>query len=136
MILILTSVVSSAQNRISGLVTEENNIPLKNVIIEIKDRGIFSKTNSAGFYSIEFDSLSKVISFSLKGYNSKEITIESSSTINVTLKKEEATGIKRENIKETKYKHKSFQQKCHEGYDCYNIPYPGLTILIRRLLNY
>lgn len=128
MILILTSVVSSAQNRISGLVTEENNIPLKNVIIEIKDRGIFSKTNSAGFYSIEFDSLSKVISFSLKGYNSKEITIESSSTINVTLKKEEATGIKRENIKETKYKHKSLSAgSAMMVTDCYNIPSPWVN---------
>lgn len=125
MILILTSVVSSAQNRISGLVTEENNIPLTNVIIEIKDRGIFSKTNSAGFYSIEFDSLSKVISFSLKGYNSKEIIIGSFSTINVTLNKEEETGIKRENIKETKYKHKSLSAgSAMMVTDCYNIPSP------------
>ncbi len=125
MIILGSSLISEAQNRISGIVTEVNNNPLKGVIVKINDRGYSSKTDKSGFYSINIDTLSKVISFSLNGYKTIEIPIGSSSTINITLKKEEDVNSKRETRAKVKYSQKSLSAgSAMMVADCFNMPAP------------
>jgi len=126
LIIILGSfLISAAQNRITGIVTELNNKPLKGVIVEIKDRGYSSKTSKEGFYSIEVDSLSKTIFFSLKGYKTIEIPIGSSSTINISLKKEENINSEKVTKTKEKYIHKSqLAGSAIMVADCFNMPAP------------
>ncbi|MBP7507256.1 MAG: von Willebrand factor type A domain-containing protein [Prolixibacteraceae bacterium] len=117
--------ISAAQNRITGIVTELNNKPLNGVIVEIKDRGYSSKTSKEGFYSIEVDSLSKTIFFSLKGYKTIEIPIGSSSTINISLKKEENINSEKVTKTKEKYIHKSqLAGSALMVADCFNMPAP------------
>lgn len=126
LIIILGSfLISAAQNRITGIVTELNNKPLKGVIVEIKDRGYSSKTSKEGFYSIEVDSLSKTIFFSLKGYKTIELPIGSSSTINISLKKEENINSEKVTKTKEKYIHKSqLAGSALMVADCFNMPAP------------
>ncbi len=125
MITIGSSLVSASQNKISGIVTGEKKMPLKGVNVVIKERGFLSTTNDSGYYSIERDTLSKTIIFNIEGYKTREISIGTSSYLNVTLFKEEKSKSKRETRTEVKYLNKPMAAVCvMKAEDCFNVPSP------------
>lgn len=81
----LVTQISFAQvNKISGVVTDDNGIPLEGVtvIVEGTNRGVTS--NFDGEYAIDASS-GEVLLFSFIGLETKEITVGASSSINVVL---------------------------------------------------
>ncbi len=72
---------------IKGKVTDENNNPLPNASIQVKDTSIYSLTDSNGNYSIKISKKAKVLIFSYVGYDTQKITIsKNTTTINVVMK--------------------------------------------------
>jgi len=77
--------LSYAQERtISGVITDENGLPLPSATIVIKGTSNGSTSDFDGNYSIQASN-GQVLNFSYVGYDSLEKTIGSSSTINVSL---------------------------------------------------
>tara|TARA_R110000737_G_scaffold342285_1_gene367012 strand:+ start:2277 stop:5453 length:3177 start_codon:yes stop_codon:yes gene_type:complete len=77
--------IVSAQETITGIVTDTdgNSIPYVNIVLSGTLTG--STTNENGMYSIDVPSLSGAIEFSVLGYQSKLVPINNRNTINVTL---------------------------------------------------
>ncbi|WP_298315937.1 TonB-dependent receptor [uncultured Aquimarina sp.] len=76
--------IAYAQNTVSGTVTDAEGTPLPGVNIIQKGTNNGSSTDFNGFYTIEISSGSTLV-FSFIGFESKEIIVNSQSTINVTL---------------------------------------------------
>jgi len=70
---------------VSGVVTDEQNLPVADVSVTIKgtDQGVTTDKN--GKYSISVTSTDAVLVFSSVGYNSKEIIVNDRTTISVSL---------------------------------------------------
>ena len=94
-----------AQRTVTGKVTAENHAPLPGVTVVIKGTTSGTSTNGNGEYSISVPNNQTVLQFSFIGFQQKEVTVGSQSTINVVLEEstEEldevvitALGIKRE----------------------------------------
>jgi TonB-linked SusC/RagA family outer membrane protein len=74
------------ENRvISGKVTEANGNPISNVSVVIKDAATGTQTNAEGNFSLTVPASAKALTFSSVGFTSKEVTIGTEATINVTL---------------------------------------------------
>ena len=95
---------NSAQKTITGTVTDSNNEPLIGVSVVVKGTTNGITTDINGSYSLRVTD-SDVLGFSYLGYASKEATVGSNSTINMTLLEDSkvledvivvALGIKRE----------------------------------------
>ncbi|WP_299252135.1 TonB-dependent receptor [uncultured Aquimarina sp.] len=76
--------ITYAQNTVSGTVTDAQGTPLPGVNIIEKGTNNGSSTDFNGFYTIETGSNATLI-FSFIGFESKEIAVNSKSTINITL---------------------------------------------------
>tara|TARA_R110002020_G_scaffold230666_3_gene441610 strand:- start:62119 stop:65370 length:3252 start_codon:yes stop_codon:yes gene_type:complete len=96
--------ISFAQTKtISGTVTDDNGAPLPGVNIVVKGTTTGTQTDFDGLYSIEA-STGDVLTFSYIGFGDEEVTIGSSTTVDVQLKAGEsleevvvtALGIKRD----------------------------------------
>ncbi len=94
-----------AQRTVTGKVTAVNDAPLPGVTVVIKGTTSGTSTDGNGEYSISVPNNQTVLQFSFIGFQPKEITVGSQSTINVVLEEstEEldevvitALGIKRE----------------------------------------
>lgn len=74
-----------AEQTVAGKITDENGVGIPGVNISIKgsNRGVSS--NGEGFYKIDVPNSKTVLVFSFVGYISQEITVETKSTINVSL---------------------------------------------------
>jgi TonB-linked SusC/RagA family outer membrane protein len=76
----------SQAKKVSGkILSAEDNQPLAGVSITVKGKPIGTQTNSNGEYSIDA-AQGDVLVFSYAGYTPKEVTVGSSSTIDVSLK--------------------------------------------------
>ncbi|WP_281228229.1 YfbK domain-containing protein [Flavobacterium aquiphilum] len=85
-IAMLMCFVSMAQERtITGTVTDQSNVPLPGVQINIKGTKNYAQTNYDGNYSIQAKTGDALI-FSFIGMDSQTIKVKSSSVINVALK--------------------------------------------------
>ncbi|MFC7444675.1 MULTISPECIES: SusC/RagA family TonB-linked outer membrane protein [Mesoflavibacter] len=96
--------LSFAQEKtVSGVVSDENGLPLPSATVSVKGTSNGTTTDFDGNYSISVNN-GQVLAFSYVGYGTKEVTVESSNTINVSLQPDNtldevvvtALGIKRE----------------------------------------
>ncbi|SDL92959.1 TonB-linked outer membrane protein, SusC/RagA family [Pedobacter sp. ok626] len=83
------STISVAELTINGTVKDANGQPLPGVTVLIKGSKRGSSTNGDGKFTIKAQS-TDILVFSLVGYQSQEISVADKSTINVSLKVEEA----------------------------------------------
>lgn len=83
------SAFSMLQTRkISGVVTNENGIPLADVIVMVEKTLPHTKTDSLGRYEIQVPAYAVSLTFVMPGYTSKKVTLGTSNVVNVTF----ATG--------------------------------------------
>ena len=83
-VLILSSSIMYSQKTVTGVVSDsEGSLP--GVTVQVKGTSTGTETDLDGKYSISVSSDSSVLVFSYLGYKTKEITVGSQSTINVTL---------------------------------------------------
>lgn len=73
------------QKSVAGIVVDENGEPLPGVTIVVKGTTNGTVTGEDGSFNIEDVSIETVLQFSFVGMTTKEITVGSQSTINVTL---------------------------------------------------
>lgn len=70
---------------ITGVVTDEKNIPLSGVSVTVKGTGKVTVTNVNGFYSLPGTSPDAVLVFSFLGYASQQVRVGEKTRINVSL---------------------------------------------------
>jgi len=70
---------------VSGLVSDENNMPLLGVNVIVKGEARGTTTDFDGNYTVDNISSGDILQFSYVGFVSQEITVEDQQTINVTL---------------------------------------------------
>ena len=70
---------------ISGLVSDENNMPLLGVNVIVKGESRGTTTDFDGNFTVEDISQGDVLQFSYVGFITQEITVNNQQTINVTL---------------------------------------------------
>lgn len=88
MVLLFSSFTSAslqAQQRVSGTITDVNGLPLPGVNVLQKGTNKGSVTDFDGKYDLLLGAGTEVLVFSYLGYETKEVTVGSKSTINVTL---------------------------------------------------
>lgn len=88
-ILLFVTLTTYAQNTISGLVTDEDNIPLPGVNVILKNTTTGTVTDFEGKFSISAKS-GDVLQISMLGMIPKNITIDSQTQLNISLKSDVA----------------------------------------------
>jgi len=85
--LMIMTVISYGQGKISGTVTDQNgnNAPLIGVNVVIKGTTIGTITDINGKYSLNANSPEDILTFSFIGYENQEVKIGSQSEINISL---------------------------------------------------
>ena len=78
---------------ITGRVTDEQSQPLAGVSVSVKGSGYSTRTDNNGIYRITVGQNDRVLIFTLKGFMTEEVNINSRTTINVVLR----SGIVQEN---------------------------------------
>jgi TonB-linked SusC/RagA family outer membrane protein len=78
----------SQAKEIKGRVVDKQNISIPGVSIKLKGTSIGTVTNGEGLYAISIPDNTGTLVFSMVGYTTKEVTIGSDQTINVTLLEE------------------------------------------------
>ena len=78
------SVANAQQKSVSGKVINSDNTPLSNVSVVIKGTKTATTTDNNGAYAISVAS-NQSLSFSLVGYDTKEVRVGNSTSINVKL---------------------------------------------------
>ena len=81
----LTAFTLLQNRKISGVVKDENQKPLANVIVMVKNTIISAKTDSLGRYTIQVPDYAKTLIFSMPHYAAKEVRLGTANTLNVTL---------------------------------------------------
>jgi TonB-linked SusC/RagA family outer membrane protein len=74
-----------AQRTITGKVTDDKNVPIQNVTVQIKNTNLGTFTNEEGMYSLKVPEDAKLLVFSSTNMATKEVPIEASDLINVAL---------------------------------------------------
>ena len=83
--LLLCGFIAEPDRKITGTVTDENNLPLPGVTIRVSGSRTNTVTDSSGHYSIQVPSLSKKLTFSFIGYLSQEVALSPNPVVNVRL---------------------------------------------------
>ena len=78
-------IVFAQQRTITGKVTAEGEGPVPGVTVVVQGTTVGTLTDMSGAYSIKVQGPSSVLVFSFVGYQSKEVTVGSQSTIDVVL---------------------------------------------------
>jgi len=86
--MIFSSAILAQGNSIKGTITSSDGLPLSGVNVVQKGTSKGTVTNFDGKYEIKLVPGLKTLVFSYIGFSDKEIKVESSSTINVTLKED------------------------------------------------
>ena len=87
LIVVLSGMALAQQKAISGVVKDENNVPIPGVTVLAKGTTVGTVTDANGRYSLSgFPASAKVLSFSFIGMDSQEMPIGDKATINVLLK--------------------------------------------------
>ena len=87
LVLLLCSIAFSgyAQQRVTGVVTDENDSPVPGVSIVVKNTTIGTVTDLDGRYILNVPEGAETLTFSYIGYASQDVAINNQSTINVSL---------------------------------------------------
>jgi TonB-linked SusC/RagA family outer membrane protein len=87
LLMLIASASTFAQQgtTIKGTVTDENNSPLPGVVVTVKSSGKGTSTNVNGGYQVTVNGPEDVIKFAFLGSVSKEVTVGTKTTVNVTL---------------------------------------------------
>ena len=80
----MTGAIGFAQGTVSGTVTDTDGLPLPGATVVVQGTSIGVTSDFDGNYSISA-SQGDVLVFSYVGYTSQNVTVGSSSTVNVTL---------------------------------------------------
>ncbi len=80
----LSKITFAQDKQVSGMVTDNNGLPLPGVNVLIKNSNNGTQTDFDGFYRIE-TSIGEVISFRYLGFSTKEVVVGDNKTINVEL---------------------------------------------------
>ena len=84
MLFLGASVANAQQKQISGKVVSSDNTPLSNVSVVVKGTRTSTSTDNKGGYAITAGA-NQTLTFSLVGYDSKDVKVGNSSTVNVKL---------------------------------------------------
>jgi len=84
MLFLGASVANAQQKQISGKVVSSDNTPLSNVSVVVKGTRTSTSTDNKGGYAITAGA-NQTLTFSLVGYDSKDVKVGSSTTVNVKL---------------------------------------------------
>lgn len=84
-VLLLCSGQLLAQKTITGTVTDENGLPLPNVSVIVKQSSTGTTTKEDGTYTLTVAADARVLVFSSVGKETKEVSIGTNSSINVSL---------------------------------------------------
>ena len=84
MLFLGASVANAQQKQISGKVVTSDNAPLSNVSVVVKGTRTSTSTDNNGSYSITAGA-NQTLTFSLVGYDSKDVRVGNSTTLNVKL---------------------------------------------------
>jgi iron complex outermembrane receptor protein len=93
--LLLIGISLSAQQKISGKITDSENEPLIGASVLVKGTNVGTVTDANGVYTLDVPDKATTLVVSFVGYDSKEITIGNSTTINVILSD---TGLNLDNV--------------------------------------
>ena len=87
LVLLLCSIAFSgyAQQRVTGVVTDENDTPVPGVAIVVKNTTIGTVTDLDGRYILNVPEGAEILTFSYIGYTSQDVAINNQSTINISL---------------------------------------------------
>lgn len=85
LMLMLVSTATFAQQSIKGHVTDQDNLPLPGVTVQIKGTTKAAATNSSGDFTIAINGPSDVLIFTFIGTMPKEVTVGNQTIIKVTL---------------------------------------------------
>lgn len=87
LIMLLPATTMLAQQKvITGKVTDQNNQAVAGATITVKGTTLATQTNAMGTFSINVPGANTVLVFSSVGYEPKEFTVGSNTTVNVSLK--------------------------------------------------
>ncbi|MFI5133075.1 MAG: SusC/RagA family TonB-linked outer membrane protein [Chitinophagales bacterium] len=89
--LLLPAMILLAQRTVKGKVTDESGNPVPHASVTIKETQQGGTADADGNFSIAVDNRARTLVFSFVGKASQEVTIGNKSTINITLKQEDAT---------------------------------------------
>lgn len=82
---LLSSMLTNAQTReVSGVVTDENNVPLPGVNITVEGTTMGTQTDFDGNYTIEGEK-GQILHFSFVGFEEYTVTLGEGTTINITM---------------------------------------------------
>lgn len=84
MLFLGASVANAQQKQISGKVVSSDNTPLSNVSVVVKGTRTSTSTDNKGGFAITAGA-NQTLTFSLVGYDSKDVKVGSSTTVNVKL---------------------------------------------------
>ncbi|AWW29095.1 SusC/RagA family TonB-linked outer membrane protein [Echinicola strongylocentroti] len=84
-LLISYASASWAQTKVSGVVTDEEKVPIPGVNILVKGTSTGAVTDVEGHYSLEVPGQNTVLVFSSIGYKSQEVTVGTKSLINLSM---------------------------------------------------
>ncbi|MCG2610680.1 TonB-dependent receptor [Flavobacterium sp. SM15] len=84
--LVLMAQVASAQEKVSGTVTDEKNNPLLGATVQWNDSTVGTTTNDKGYFELPMNPGSHQITISYVGYESQMVMVHESKTITVQLK--------------------------------------------------
>lgn len=94
---------SPVDKALSGVVSDEENLPIPGVSVVVKGTTIGTSTDASGRFTLTVPDNANLLVFSFIGFDSREVPIGNQSTFNVTLTSQEllevvvtALGIKRE----------------------------------------
>jgi TonB-linked SusC/RagA family outer membrane protein len=79
------SIEQVAPISIDGKVIDEKNLPLPGVTVKVKNTQTAVVTNANGIYKISVPDKNSILVFSMIGYESKELSVQSNTIINISL---------------------------------------------------
>ena len=88
-LLLLCFSTFAQQRQISGTILSDENKPLQGVTVTNRQTNQRTQTNSAGFYTISAQPGQRLV-FTFVGYTTNEVTVGSSTTVNLSLANAEA----------------------------------------------
>ncbi|WP_164108785.1 MULTISPECIES: SusC/RagA family TonB-linked outer membrane protein [Sphingobacterium] len=81
----INDIEKQSQHAVSGVVRDEKGTPMSGVGVRVKGTNVGTVTAAGGLFSLQVPTQDAVLIFSFLGYNSKEVTVNKQSQLQVTL---------------------------------------------------
>lgn len=72
--------------KVSGIVKDDDGLPLPGATIQVKGQSKYTTTNSKGEFSIEVDNETEILQISFIGYSNQEVVVGKTRTFSISLK--------------------------------------------------